>query len=91
MTDSARFDEIYTRLDNITLDITNLKIQAGTYGTSQLAISTTLTLVTGLAGDMREVKADIREIKSDLRNLNANVDEILRIIRDRNGGSSPPI
>lgn len=83
MTNDARFDEIYTRLDNITQDVTNLKIQTGTYGTSQLAISTTLTLATGLA-------ADIRGIKADIRNLNAGVEEILRLLRDRNGGGSPP-
>lgn len=83
MTDDARFDEVYTRLDNLTHDVTNLKIQAGTYGTSQLAISTTLTLATGLAADMREVKADIRGMKADIRNLNASVEEILRLLRSR--------
>lgn len=89
MTDDARFDDIYTRLNDLTEDVTNLKIQAGTIGTSQVAIARSLTLATGLASDMREVKADIREIKSDIRNLSASVDEILRLLRNRNGGSSP--
>ncbi|MDF5719801.1 MAG: hypothetical protein PUP91_04780 [Rhizonema sp. PD37] len=83
MTDDARFDDIYTRLNDLTEDVTNLKIQAGTIGTSQVAISRALTLATGLASDMREVKADIREMKADIRNLNASVDEILRLVRER--------
>ncbi|MBD2775990.1 hypothetical protein [Iningainema tapete] len=85
MTDEARFDDIYTRLNDLTEDVANLKIQAGTIGTSQVAIARTLTLATGLASDMREVKADIRTMKADIRNLNASVEEILRLLRDRSG------
>ena len=51
MTNDIRFDDIYTRLNNLTHDVTNLKIQAGIIGTSQVAIATTLTLTTGLASD----------------------------------------
>lgn len=43
-----------------------------------------MTLATGLASDMRQVKADIREMKSDLRNLNAGLEEVLRLLRQRN-------
>jgi hypothetical protein len=86
MTD-ARLDDIYTRLDSLTEDVVNLKIQTGTIGTSQVAIARTMTLATGLASDMREVKTDIREIKSDIRNLNAGVEEILRLLRSRDGGT----
>jgi cell division protein ZapA (FtsZ GTPase activity inhibitor) len=81
MTNDTRFDDIYTRLNDLTHDVTNLKIQAGTIGTSQVAIATTLTLATGLASDMREVKSDIRQIKSDIKNLEASIDEILRLLR----------
>ncbi|QLE45566.1 hypothetical protein FD723_35415 (plasmid) [Nostoc sp. C052] len=84
MTDDVRFDDIYLRLNELTQDVTNLKIQAGTIGTSQTAIAKTLTLATGLASDMRQVKADIREMKSDLRNLNAGLEEVLRLLRQRN-------
>ncbi len=84
MTDDVRFDDIYLRLNELTQDVTNLKIQAGTIGTSQTAIAKTLTLATGLASDMRQVKADIREMKSDLRNLNAGLEEVLRLLRSRN-------
>lgn len=37
MTDSARFDDIYSRLNQLTADVSNLKIQASTYGTTQNA------------------------------------------------------
>ncbi|MDZ8086392.1 MAG: hypothetical protein RMY16_12640 [Nostoc sp. DedQUE12b] len=84
MTDDVRFDNIYLRLNELTQDVTNLKIQAGTIGTSQTAIAKTLTLATGLASDMQQVKADIREMKSDLRNLNAGLEEVLRLLRQRN-------
>lgn len=83
MTNDTRFDDIYTRLNDLTQDVTNLKIQAGTIGTSQIAIATTLTLATGLASDMKEVKSDIRQIKSDIRNLESSIDEILRLLRSQ--------
>jgi cell division protein ZapA (FtsZ GTPase activity inhibitor) len=83
MTNDTRFDDIYTRLNDLTQDVTNLKIQSGTIGTSQTAIATTLTLATGLASDMREVKADVRQIKSDIRNLEASISEILRLLRSQ--------
>lgn len=85
MTDDSRFDDVYLRLNELTQDVATLKIQAGTIGTSQTAIARTMTLATGLASDMREVKADIREMKADIRNLNAGLEEVLRLLR---GGNS---
>jgi hypothetical protein len=87
MTDDARIDDIYLRLNELTEDVATLKIQAGTIGTSQMAIARTITLATGLASDMREVKADIRQVKSDIRNIDASIEEILRLLRDRNNPS----
>ena len=84
MTNDTRFDDIYTRLNDLTHDVSNLKIQAGTIGTSQVAIATTLTLTTGLASNMGEVKSDIRQIKADIRNLDASINEILRLLRTKN-------
>ncbi len=84
MTDDTRFDDIYSRLNELTHDVANLKIQAGAFGTTNVAVSQNLTLSIGLASDMREVKADIREIKADIRNINASIDEILRLVRRRN-------
>jgi hypothetical protein len=85
MTDDSRFDDIYLRLNELTQDVATLKIQAGAIGTSQVAIARTLSLATGLASDMREVKADIREMKADIQNLNAGLEEVLRLLR---GGSN---
>ncbi|RCJ24054.1 hypothetical protein A6770_28830 [Nostoc minutum NIES-26] len=85
MTDDSRFDDIYLRLNELTQDVATLKIQAGTIGTSQVAIARTLSLATGLASDMREVKTDIREMKADIQNLNAGLEEVLRLLR---GGGS---
>ncbi|MDJ0798642.1 MAG: hypothetical protein QNJ51_17785 [Calothrix sp. MO_167.B12] len=89
MADDTRFDDIYDRLNELTLDVTNLKIQAGTIGTSQMAISQLLTLTTGLASDMRQVKADIRELKASSRNTEASVNEILRLLREKNQDEQP--
>ncbi|RCJ37042.1 hypothetical protein A6770_40430 [Nostoc minutum NIES-26] len=85
MTEDSRFDDIYLRLNELTQDVATLKIQAGTIGTSQVAIARTLSLATGLASDMREVKTDIREMKADIQNLNAGLEEVLRLLR---GGGS---
>lgn len=84
MSDDSTFDDIYLRLNELTEDVANLKIQAGTIGTSQVAVARTLSLATGLASDMREVKADIREMKADIRNLSAGLDEVLRLLRNLN-------
>ncbi|WP_414543892.1 hypothetical protein [Nostoc sp. CCY0012] len=47
-----------------------------------------MTLATGLASDMREVKADIREMKADIRNLNAGMEELLRLLRHVNSSET---
>jgi hypothetical protein len=90
MTDDSRFDDIYLRLNELTQDVATLKIQAGNIGTLQVAMARTMTLATGLASDMREVKTDIRTIKADIRNIDASIDEILRLLRERNSGNNPP-
>ncbi|BAT56587.1 unknown protein (plasmid) [Nostoc sp. NIES-3756] len=88
MSDESRFDDIYLRLNELTEDVANLKIQAGTIGTSQVAIARTLSLATGLASDMREVKAEIRDMKADIRNLNAGMEEVLRLLRRGNNSEA---
>ncbi|MBW4510346.1 MAG: hypothetical protein KME64_28085 [Scytonematopsis contorta HA4267-MV1] len=88
MTDDYKFDDIFERLNELTLDVTNLKIQTSTIGTTQLTISQLLTLTTGLTSDMRQVKADIRELKGNARNQDASIEEILRLLRLRNSGDN---
>lgn len=82
MTD-AMFDDIYGRLDALTEDVASLKIQAGTAGTTQVAVGRTLTLVTALSSEFRILRAEMQRVK-------AQNDEILRILRDRNGGTGTP-
>jgi hypothetical protein len=84
MTDDSRIDDIYERLNELTLEVTSLKLQSNTFGTNQVAINQLLTLTTGLAGDMRQVKTDIRELKANARNTDASIDDILRLLRERN-------
>jgi hypothetical protein len=88
MADDSRFDDIFERLNELTLDVTNLKIQTSTIGTIQLAISQLLILTTGLASDIRQVKADIRKLKGNGRNQDASIEEILRLLRLRNSGDN---
>jgi peptidoglycan hydrolase CwlO-like protein len=94
MTDDIRFEDVYRRLNTLTEDVTDLKISAGNIGTLQVAVSRTLSMVTALTSelteqkaDIRQLKADMREVKADLRQVSSDVSEILRILRDRNGGS----
>ncbi|MBD2607464.1 hypothetical protein H6G81_23780 [Scytonema hofmannii FACHB-248] len=81
MTDSARFDDIYSRLNQLTADVSNLKIQASTYGTTQNATVQAVDMIITLTSEVRGIKAEMREMRSDIA-------EILRILRDRNGGTS---
>jgi hypothetical protein len=90
MTDTA-IEDIYRRLNALTEDVTSLKIQAGTIGTTQVAVAQNLNLLIALTGEVREFKAttnaDLSLLKADVSELKTNVNEILRILRDRNGGS----
>jgi hypothetical protein len=83
MAGDSRFDDIYLRLNELTQDVANLKIQGGTIGTSQVAIAQSLSLAAGIVLNMRDVKVDIYESKAEIRNLNARVKEVLRLL---NGG-----
>lgn len=55
----------------------------GIAGTTQVAVGRTLTLVTALSSEFRILRAEVQRVK-------AQNDEILRILRDRNGGSGTP-
>lgn len=83
----SRFDDIYQRLNELTVELNSLKVIVSTYSTLPNAISRALTLTLGLAGDMRQIKSDIRELKANARNTDASIDEILRLIRAQNQGS----
>lgn len=82
-TDDSRFEDVYRRLNELTVEVNSLKVIISTFTTQTDAISTLLTLSLGLAGDMREVKQDIRDLKDNARNTDASIDEILRLLRAR--------
>lgn len=68
--------------------MSNLKIQASTYGTTQVATSQALNMIITLTSEVREIKTEMREMKAGMREMRGDIAEILRILRDRNGGSS---
>ncbi|MBD6620022.1 hypothetical protein FNW02_30560 [Komarekiella sp. 'clone 1'] len=104
MTDTA-IEDIYRRLNSLTEDVNTLKIQAGTIGTSQVAIAEILNLLITLSSEFREFRTTtntrlanqtdvlnshtivLSNHTDDLNQLKTDVAEILRILRDRNGGS----
>jgi hypothetical protein len=80
MTDDSRFDDVYRRLNELTVEVNSLRVIISTFFNTQTdAISTLLTLSLGLAENMREVKQDIRDLKANARNTDASIDEILRL------------
>lgn len=90
MSDTA-IEDLYRRLNALTEEVNTLKIQAGTIGTSQVAISEILSLLIVLSSEFREFRTTtntrLANQTDDLTQLRSDVTEILRILRDRNGGS----
>ncbi|MBD2511768.1 MULTISPECIES: hypothetical protein [unclassified Nostoc] len=76
----AQIQDIYSRLDTLTAEVNSLKLLTGTIGTSQVAISQILNTVTEHSQVLNAHTADLNQLKTDMS-------EILRILRDRNGGS----
>ncbi|MBD2302292.1 hypothetical protein [Nostoc sp. FACHB-190] len=60
--------------------VSSLELLTGTIGTSQVAIAQILTVQAEHTQILNAHTADLAELKNDVR-------EILRILRDRNGGS----
>ena len=86
MTD-AQIQDIYTRLDSLTSEVNSLKLLTGTIGTSQVAIAQILNVQSEHTSVLNAHTADLTQIKTDVSQLKTDVAEILRILRDRNGGS----
>lgn len=53
MSDTA-IEDIYRRLNALTEDVNTLKIQAGTIGSTKVAVVQTLSLLTALTSEVRE-------------------------------------
>lgn len=76
----AQIQEINSRLDTLTQRVNSLELLTGTIGTSQVAIAQILNTQT----------EHTQVLNSHTELLNAHtqlLNEILRILRDRNGGS----
>jgi chromosome segregation ATPase len=108
----AQIQDIYTRLDSLTVEINSLKTQIGVVGTTQYAVVQILDRLERLetttnnnfnqitnrfdrqderfnSAESRMERVENAQVQHSfqLDNLQVNVNEILRILRDRNGGS----
>ncbi|MEH1870740.1 hypothetical protein [Nostoc sp.] len=90
----AQIQDIYSRLDSLTSEVNSLKLLTGTIGTSQVAIAqilnTQIEHTQILNSHTQLLNSQTQLLNShttDLTQLKSDVGEILRILRDRNGGS----
>jgi hypothetical protein len=79
MTDQ-QIQDIYSRLDNLTQKVSSLELLTGTIGTSQVAIAQLLNVQAQHSQVLNSIVQTQAEQSQQLA-------EILRILRDRNGGS----
>ncbi len=84
----AQIQDIYSRLDSLTSEVNSLKLLTGTIGTSQVAIAQLLTVQSQHTEILNNHTQILNNHTTDLSQLKSDVGEILRILRDRNGGSS---
>ncbi|MHC5716392.1 MAG: hypothetical protein ACYTX0_30810 [Nostoc sp.] len=83
----AQIQDIYSRLDSLTSEVNSLKLLTGTIGTSQVAIAQILNTQIEHTQILNSHTRLLNNHTSDLSQLKSDVGEILRILRDRNGGS----
>ncbi|MCC5638586.1 hypothetical protein LC593_22680 [Nostoc sp. CHAB 5844] len=94
----AQIEDINSRLDALTQRVNSLELLTGTIGTSQAAIAQIYSRLDRFAettnSNFEQVTRRFDRIEqtqathsAQLNNLEANVGEILRILRDRNGGT----
>jgi uncharacterized phage-like protein YoqJ len=76
----AQIQDIYSRLDSLTSEVNSLKLLTGTIGTSQVAIAQILNIQEQHTQILNSHTLKLNEQSQQLA-------EILRILRDRNGGS----
>jgi uncharacterized phage-like protein YoqJ len=79
MTDQ-QIQDIYSRLDTLTQKVSSLELLTGTIGTSQVAIAQLLSVQSQHSQILNSIVQTQAEQSQQLA-------EILRILRDRNGGS----
>lgn len=94
----AQIQDIYSRLDSLTTEVNSLKTQIGVVGTTQYAVVQILDRLERLEATAnnnfnqitnRFDRQDERfnSVDNRLDSLSSDVAQILRILRDRNGGS----
>ncbi len=87
----AQIQDIYSRLDSLTSEVNSLKLLTGTIGTSQAAIAQIYSRLDIFAETTNSNFAQISRRFDDVETVQAQqsqqLAEILRILRDRNGGS----
>ena len=87
----AQIQDIYSRLDSLTSEVNSLKLLTGTIGTSQAAIAQIYSRLDTFAETTNSNFAQISRRFDDVETVQAQqsqqLAEILRILRDRNGGS----
>lgn len=98
----AQIQDIYSRLDNLTTEVNSLKTQIGVVGTTQYAVVQILDRLERIEettnNNFAQVTQRFERIEGRLEQFEANtnrtlashtvlLEEVLRILRDRNGGS----
>jgi prefoldin subunit 5 len=93
MTD-AQIQDIYSRLDNLTTEVNSLKTQIGVVGTTQYAVVQILDRLERVEAtqnqhtEMLNSHTEMLNTHTQLLNTHTQLlNQILRILRDRNGGS----
>ncbi|MBW4558738.1 MAG: hypothetical protein KME59_22975 [Trichormus sp. ATA11-4-KO1] len=76
----TQIQDLDRRLTALTQEVNSLKTQIGVVGTTQYA-------VVQILDRLERVETTQARHSNQLDNLQINVNEILRILRDRNGGS----
>jgi ABC-type transporter Mla subunit MlaD len=94
----AQIQDIYSPLDSLTSEVNSLKLLTGTIGTSQAAIAqiysrldtfaeTTNSNFAQISRRFDRVEARFDHVETVQAEQSQQLAEILRILRDRNGGS----
>lgn len=94
----AQIQDIYSRLDSLTTEVNSLKTQIGVVGTTQYAVvqildrlerieETTNNNFNQITNRFDRQDERFNNVDSRLDSLSSDVAQILRILRDRNGGS----
>lgn len=86
MTD-AQIQDIHARLDSLTIEVNSLKAQIGVVGTTQYAVVQILDRLERVENTLARHSTQLDNLQGNVDNLQGNVAEILRILRNRNGGS----